>query len=796
MIQNYFKILFRNFRSQKFFSILNLLGLTVGMAACMVIGLYVSYERSYDTFQPDVENVYRIRLDNYQNDGQLAWKSATSYPAIGPTMKKDYPEVTEFMRLYDANQTVITYKDKHFRETNYYFADPNALTFLKISMLRGNAKTALTGINKVVLSESTAKKYFGNEDAYGKMVKLDNDAYLVTGIFKDYAKNSHIELDFICSYLTSPDAQTNWGWYDFFTYVKLKPQTDPKLLEAKLPAMMMKYNGDWYRKSGKKDVLSLQPLQSIHLDSHLNQEAEVNGNGRTVDFMVWVALAILAIAWINYINLATSRALDRAKEVGIRKVVGAQRQSLVYQFVFESLFLNLIALVLAVVVVMLCLPFFNQLTGKPLAFIQLFDNHLWLVGIVIFVVGTLLSSLYPALILSNFQPIAILKGRYSNTTDGAMLRQGLIVVQFAASVILIIGTLTVYKQLQFMQNHDLGFSKEQTLVLRGPSVVDSTARTRSETFKQTILNQNLAKKVSASAYVPGIEILWTNSVRRKDQLDASNNVTMFFNAIDPNFLDTYSIPLLAGRNFGASFGMDSTAVLINETAMKVLGYKTPEEALNKELSAPWDGNRIIGVVRDYHQQALKMPKDPMIFILYPRANYYSLKVKSEDMDKTVEAVQKQFASLFPGNPFEYFFLDEFYNKQYQNEQQFGTVFGIFAGLAIFIASLGLLGLISFTVTRRTREIGIRKVLGASVVSITALLSKDFLKLVAISILIAVPAAWYVMNQWLDEFAYRTTIGIGVFILAGTLSIAIALLTVSYESIKAAMVNPVKSLKTE
>ncbi|WP_421829446.1 ABC transporter permease [Larkinella sp.] len=807
MFKSYLKIAWRNFRNQRFFSLINLLGLSVGMAACLVIGLYVTFEKSYDNFHTDADRIYRIQLDAYQSEGKLAWRSATSFPAIAPTMKKDYPEVEDFTRLYDANNGVVSFGDRHFRETNFFYADSNALSFFNIGLVKGDPKTALIGTRKVVLSESTARKYFGDTDPLNKTVKLDTSSYLVTGVFKDYPKNSHLEIDLLFSYLTEPDAQTSWGWYDFFSYVKLRPArngepTNPQQLEAKLPAMLMKYNGEWYRRSGKKNVLLLQPLRDIHLESHLNQEAEVNGDGQTVQFLVWVAFAILIIAWINYINLSTSRALDRAREVGIRKVVGALRSGLIRQFILESLLLNLLAFGLAIGLVWALLPSFNLLTGKPLDFSQFFTNGLWANGLLVFFTGTVLSSLYPAFVLSDYEPIAVLKGRFSQTTQGMGLRQTLIVVQFAASVALIIGTLTVYKQLRFMQKQALGFNKEQTLVLQAPRVTDASFPTRSETFKQLLLQQNLAESATGSAYVPGIEILWTNSFRRKDE-NRENFSTMFLTSIDNDFLDSYQIGLVAGRNFNRSFGTDSMAVLLNETAVSTFGFQSAADALDKEIMSGNNPLKIIGVAKDFHQQGLKRVKDPMVFLsVYRRPdqlrnlNYYSLKVRTGNLPATIAAVERQFEQAFPGNPFEYFFLDEFFSQQYKSDQQFGTVFGLFAGLAIFIASLGLLGLISFTVARRTREIGIRKVLGSDVSAIVFLLTKDFIRLVLFSIVIAVPLAWYLMTGWLAGFAYRTSIGVGIIVVAGVMALAIAVLTVSFQSIKAAFMNPVTSLRSE
>ena len=794
MIKNYFKIALRNLRRSPGFSFINIFGMAIGMAACLLILQYVTFERSYDDFHPDVANLYRIELDNYQN-GKLAFRSATSYPAIAPTMKKDFPEVMETARLYDASSDVVTYNNVHFREDNYYFADNSIFKVFNIDFLKGEPASALSDHGTVVMSETTARKYFGDQDPMGKTVKLGQEPYIVRGVYKDYPKNSHLELDLIFSYLTDPDAQTNWGWYDFFTYVKLRPGTDPKKLEAKLPAMLMRHKTEAYRRSGNRDVLLLQPVRDIHLYSNLNQEAEVNGNGKAVQFLLLIAFFILVIAWINYVNLATARALDRAKEVGIRKVVGADRTQLIRQFLLESFLLNLAAAFIALLIVSFVLPSFNELTARSLSLTQWSQPGLWAPVLTVLLMGSLLSGLYPAFVLSGFRPIAVLKGKLKSSTGGLALRQSLIVFQFGAAVVLIVGTLTVYRQLRFMQEQDLGFATDQMLVLRAPGVTDSTYDSRASSFKTELVNAGLAQKVTASAYVPGIEILWTSSFRRKDQL-TQQRLTLYNTAIDYDFLDAYQIKLAAGRNFSLKFGTDSSAVLLNEAAAELLGFDKPSDALNKELISG-DTLHIVGVVKNYHQQGLRTPHWPMLLRLRPASGrFYSLKVKAANLSQTVQAIKDRYDQFFPNNPFEYFFLDTFFDEQYRAERQFGLVFGLFAGLAIFVASLGLFGLAAFMAGQRTKEIGIRKVLGASVSNIFLLLSKDFLKLILVAFVLSIPVAWYLMSQWLSDFAYRTTIGAGVFVLAGVLALLIALITVSYQAIKAAVANPVTSLRME
>lgn len=790
MLRNYLKIAWRNLLKNKPFFLINTLGLAVGMAACLLILQYVTFERSYDDFHADVDNIYRIELD-----GKLAFRSATSYPAIAPTLKKDFPEVVETARLYDASTNVVTYNNVHYREDNFYFADNSVFNIFKIDFLSGNPATALADKNTVVLSETTARKYFGNQNPLGKTIRLGRDPYLVKGVYKDYPKNSHLELDLIFSYRTEPDAQTSWGWYDFFTYVKLKPGTNPAQFGAKIINLVDKYNPDRV-KHGHRNELLLQPLRAIHLTSNLNQEAEVNGNGKSVAVLSIIALFILVIAWINYINLATARAMDRAKEVGIRKVAGAERTQLIVQFLLESLILNIVAVTVALVIVQVSAPYFNSLTGRPLSLTQWFQHELWLPAVGVFLGGTLLSGLYPAFLLSGFQPITVLKGKLSHLTGGLSLRQSLIVFQFAASVILIIGTITVYQQLRYMQEQDLGFSMAQKLIVRGVDEPDSTYGPKADAFRQELVKANLVEKATASAYVPGIEILWTRGAQRLDRSDAIVN-TLYNTAIDYNFLDAYDIKLVAGRNFNRTFGTDRHNALINETAVKLLGFANPADALGKRIRSG-DTVQIVGVVKDYHQQGLQKGHWPMLLHFHPDdARFFSLQLAStNNLEERLAGIKAQYDRIFPGNPFEYFFLDSFFNEQYKAEQQFGRVCSLFAGLAIFIACLGLFALATFIAKQRTKEIGIRKVLGASVPSLIGLLSKDFMKLIVVAILIASPLAWYAMHRWLADFAYHIAVPWWAFVLAGTAAVGIALLTVSFQSVKAALVNPVKSLRSE
>ncbi|GAB3958481.1 ABC transporter permease [Spirosoma harenae] len=794
MVRNYLKIAWRNLLKNKPFFLINTLGLAIGMAACLLIWQYVTFERSYDSFHPDADHIFRIELDSYQN-GKLAFRSATSYPAIAPTLKKEFPEVVETARLYAARTDVVTYRNIHHREDNFYFADNSIFNIFKIDFLRGNPATALTEKNTVVLSETTARNYFANENPLGKTVKLGRTPYLVKGVYKDYPKNSHLELDLIFSYLTEPDAQTSWGWYAFYTYVKLKPTAQPKQLGAKLINLVQKYVPN-EAKSGNRSELLLQPLRDIHLTSNLNQEAEVNGNGQSVTILSVIALFILVIAWINYINLATARAMDRAKEVGIRKVAGAERAQLISQFLVESVLLNLLAVVLALIIVQASASYFSDLTGRPLSLNQWLQHDLWLPAFCIFLSGTLLSGLYPAFLLSGFQPITALKGKLSHLSGGLSLRQSLIVFQFAASIMLMIGTLTVYRQLRFMQEQDLGFSAAQKLIIRGVLAPDSTYGAKVDAFQQELLKAGLVEKTTTSTHIPGMEILWANSARRVDRADAIDN-TLYNTAIDDHFLEAYAIRLVAGRNFNRRFGTDRTNALLNETALKLLGFSSPAEALGKYIGTG-DTLQIVGVVKDFHQQGLQKGHWPMLLRFRPdAARFFSVQLaSSSNLHQRLASIQAQYERIFPGNPFEYFFLDDFFNEQYKAEQRFGRVSSLFAGLAIFISCLGLFALAIFIAKQRTKEMGIRKVLGASVPSLIGLLSKDFLKLIILAIGIATPLAWYAMNRWLVDFAYHIAVPWWAFVLSGVGALGIALVTVSLQSIRAALLNPVKSLRSE
>jgi putative ABC transport system permease protein len=816
MISNYLKLSVRNLAKRKGYSLLNILGLAIGITCCLLIFQYVSFERSYDSFPKKAKQIVRLRLDAYQQ-GKLAWQSATVYPAFGPTMKRDFPEVEDFCRLIDCNTVLANEKTNvKFKEEKGYFADPSSVSLLGIQMEKGDPASVLKNSRSIIISETMARKYFGNDEAIGKSLEVrDGDSrgksYLaVTGVFKDYPANSHLIIQYLVSYATFSDAvrmsgdtsnatETSFGWYDFYTYLQLRPGTDPKQLESKMPAFCDRYinNNGWNKTNNVKDAVYLIPLGDIHLYSNYNQEAEVNGNGRSVAFLFLIGFFIMGIAWINYINLATARSVERAKEVGIRKVMGALRTDLVTQFLSESFLLNLVSLLIAFGAVLLLTPAFNQMIGRESTSGFILQPAYWYIFGTIFITGTLLSGIYPAFVISGYQPVKVLKGLFKNSSGGLNLRKGLIILQFATSVVLIAGTIIVYQQVSYMRKQQLGANIKQTLVLDGPnSIQDSIYQTVSQPFKTELLQKTGIKSMTASTSVMGKEIYWTNGITK---LNAKNEgaVTLYIMGIDYDFIPAFEMKLSAGRNFSKEYSTDNKAAIINETAVDKLGYGTPEKAINQKISRGGDTLTIVGVVHNFHQEGLRKIIDPQLILLRPNTrSSYSLKVESADMSKTIAAVQTTWDKYFPNDPFNYYFLDEVFDQQYKTDKLYVKVFSLFSFLAILIACFGLLGLSAYNILQRTKEIGIRKVMGASVKNVLFILSKDFLMLVGISFLLAVPVAWWVMHNWLQDFAYRINMPWWVFAIAGMIAALIAFITISFQAIKAAVANPVKSLRSE
>ncbi|WP_020530766.1 ABC transporter permease [Flexithrix dorotheae] len=809
MIQNYLKIALRTLFKNKVFSVINILGLAIGMSSCLLILQYVNYELSYDSFHEKADRIYRIRYDNWQN-GRKTFECAAAVPAVGPELKDNFPEVAEFTRLFPISG-VVTYVDPqgnqvNFREEKMQVASPSTFDVFSFELLSGDPKTALVEPNKAVITKRVAQKYFKDEDPVGKMISVaawGQIEYEVTGVMADLPENSHIKFDFLLSYetlnnISENGSETSWGWYDFNTYILLNEGVDYQAFQEKWDKHLEEVRGEDWKKHNYKQAFILQPLLDIHLYSDLLQESEPEeqGDGNVVYFLIIIAIFTLVIAWVNYVNLSTSRAVDRANEVGVRKTLGAYRLQLVRQFLFESAILNMAGIILAIIMVSVALPYFQELTGKPISFEFFQQSWFWLALAVMFLIGAFLSGFYPAIVLSGFQPVTVLKGKLSTSTKGVFLRKSLVVFQFGASVLLIAGTIAVYQQINFMLNQDLGFDIEQTLVIRGPQVIDSTYQNKLDVFKNEMIRESGVKYISASSNVPGNEIYWTRGIRRL-QGGPENSTTIYNVGMDYDYLEAFDIEVLAGRNFSRDVESDKEGFILNESTARLLQFENLQDAIQKRVTVGGDTGIVIGVIADYHQMSLKNTTTPIVYRLSEGSNsFFSVKLETGKVNAVMEKLSQEWLTYFPGNPFEYFFLDDFFNRQYKAEERFGQVFSIFSILAIFIACLGLFGLSAFTAQQRTKEIGVRKVFGSSVFHILFLLSKEFVVLIIIAILIATPITYLLMDYWLNSFPYRIDINILLFLLAGGIVVIISLFTVSYQTVKAALANPIDSLRYE
>jgi putative ABC transport system permease protein len=817
MIKNYFKTAWRNLWKNKTFSVINIAGLSIGMAACLLILQYVSFELSFDQFNKNASDIYRVYNDRYQN-GKLIQHGTITYSAIGKAMQTDFPEVINHTRVVPLGTSIITYNDKKIGEQEDLAADDVFLSMFDYPLLSGDRLTALKEPNSVVLSEKLARKVFDVIDnnfqsLLGKTIVIERDSlpYKITGVLKDLPENSHLKFDFLMSYVTLYTGKNAWkeAEYDFtdsdfWHYIQLKHGTDYKTLEAKFPAFSQRhFQGN--KISGSDEKFYLQPLLKAHLYSNFEYEIGQTGSATVVWGLLIIAALIILIAWMNYINLATAKSMERAKEVGVRKVAGATKPQLIRQFLTESFTINIVALLIALLTVALVQSSFNSLVRHELSLSYLFQKGGYNIStalIALIVCGIFISGFYPAFVLSSFKPILVLKGKFTTSGKGIGLRKALVVGQFAITVALIIGSFVVYKQIKFVNEQDLGFNMTQMLIVKGPQLTgwDSTFIYRENSFTAEIKQLPNVLGAANSNRLPGAELGRAFNVRRSDA-PSETHFTVRNNAISKDFIDLYKMKLLAGRNFvSTDFNPDWDKLhntIITESAAKLLGFKSINDAVGKTIVAgdkKWD---VVGVVADYHQKSLRYPVEPTV--LRPAYSTYSpisIKVSPQNLSSTIASIRKKYDDFFPGNLFDYFFLDEQFNEQYANDQLFGKVFALFSGFAIFIACLGLLGLSLFATAQRTKEIGVRKVLGASVSNILVLISKDFIKLVLMASVIAFPVAWWIMHKWLQDFAYRINISWWIFLGAGLLAVIIALATISFQAIRAAVANPVKSLRTE
>ena len=802
MLSNYLTITYRNLAKHPFYSFINTIGLAIGMAAGFMILQYVYYELSYDNFFENKENIYRVQTNRY-NKGELTTQWAAGMAGGGYHLKDNIPEVLDYVQM-TRSSAQISQGDKYFEVEDPFYASANFFQVFSVPLLRGVDSTVLKEPFTVVLSESLAKKIFGKENPVGQRITM-NDAqdFEITGVFQDLPERSHMKFDLMYSFasyiqFTSEGARTRWNWDGFLNYVVLRDGTDPEVMKTKIADMIEAKRGDQMREQAVWISLILQPLEKIHLTSNYRAEIKPTGDENTTYFLLIIGLFVLFIAWINYINLTTARSINRAKEVGIRKVMGSQRKQLVGQFLFESLSINLIAFALAGLFILIGFPFFNDFVGRNVAYTWPDAPFFWLGAVGVFLVGILLSGFYPAWVLASFKPVAVLKGRFSGSEKGNLLRKGLVTFQFLASILLITGTFVVYKQMNFLQSQDLGIAIDQTMVLQSPSFSsDSIYGLRNTLFMDDLNNQSIVQSTATSTAVPGRTPPWNaGGIRLIQQPEAEANQYRVIGA-DDQFIDYYGVELIAGRKFSRSFGTEESSVIVNESAMKRIGFLDPDSLMREKLYFWGDTFNIVGVVKDYRQESPKQAYDALIFRYFNSpGGYYSIRLNTSNMPSAVQTVQASWEKAFDSKPFDFFFLDDYYNEQYNTEVKFGSIFSLFSGLAMLVAALGLFGLSSFITALRTKEIGVRKVLGASIQNLWILLTTNFLKLVGLAIVLSLPLSYWLLNSWLEDFANRITLSWWLFAVPAIGLIVVAALTVSYHTIKTAFLNPATTLKDE
>jgi putative ABC transport system permease protein len=805
MLKNYLKVALRNLWKNKAFSAINIIGLASGLAVCLLIVLYVVDELSYDRYNKNADRIYRLDADIFFNDTQAIFAVAPDPLAI--TLKREYPVVKEMVRVNYQKDVLIKKDNQNVQDHNVGYADSTFFKVFTIPMIAGDPLTALREPNSIVIDKTTAKKYFNSTDVVGKILRVDNNTDCkITGVIKDIPRQSHFHFHFI-----RPRGKDNDSWLsnNTYNYILVKPGVSQAEMQKNVDVTIDKYIGrdieqqfhaslKDLRAKGNHFVYHLMPLRDIHLHSGKSYEIEANGDATYVYVFSVIALFILLIACVNFMNLSTARSANRAKEVGIRKVAGSLRLHLITQFLTESVLLSFLSLLFAIGIAALLVPLFNQLAGKEMSVATLFSTWLFPVMIALVLVVGFLAGSYPAFYLSSFQPIQVLKGKVAKGFKSSWLRSGLVVFQFCISIILIIGTIVIYNQLDYIRSRKIGYDRDQVLVVHNPYYLDQQIHT----FRNELLNIPGVTNASISGDLPTGINFDNEGWFRDASMDPSKAVVLTNFYIDDNYIPTLGMEIKEGRNFSKDFPTDSLGVILNESAVKVLGYKDP---FKETIYRPnfYDGGihgalpyHVVGVVKDFNFSSMHQSVGPLVIQEGDNWGAIAVRVNTKNISSVIHAIQNKWANMVPTQPFNYTFMDADFNNVYTAEQRTGTLFITFAVFAILIGCLGLFGLVTYAAEQRTKEIGVRKVLGASVSGIVAMLSKDFAKLILIASLIAFPIAWWSMHKWLQSFAYRITISWWVFIVAATTATVIAMITISFQAIKAAIANPVRSLRTE
>lgn len=810
MFRNYIKIAWRSLKKQPFFTFLNTFGLAIGMAGGILISLYIYDELSFDKMFPDADRIYRINADIRFGGSDM--KSAEVSAPMAAAMQKDFSQIETTTRIRNRGSLLIrrSNTETNTKENNVAFADSTLFRMFGIDLLVGDSKTALVEPNTLVLTKTAAEKHFGLQNALGQKMLLNNsDTYTVTGVIDDFPSNSLLRDHSVFMAMSGFDdaQQMLWTSHNYFTFIKLIPSADVADLQEPLDAMIETYimpyvqaffpgiTKESFIASGNYLRYSTIPLTDIHLHSDRNIELSANSSIQNVYILFFIGLFLIVLASVNFMNLSTAHSLKRAKEVGIRKTLGSNKSELVRQFLTESGLISSLSLLLAVVIAIVALPFFNELSGKSVH-IPFSNPFFWLILLFATLVLGLFAGSYPAFFMSRFVAAKVLQGNGQNSIGGGRVRNSLVVFQFAISVFLIVATLVVFQQLRFIQGKDLGYAKDQVLIIDDASAAGDQV----QTFKEEVKKLGGVSNASLSGYLPIPSYRNDNSFFKEGATEQENALQMQEWRVDYDYLSTLDIDLVAGRNFDKQFATDSTAMILNESAVKLLGV-SPEEALGTRISGDLGTENpifhtVIGVVKNFHYESLRENIGSLNFTLGGFPGSMAVKIKAGNFSNTVQRIESIWNQVAPGQLFSYRFMGDAFNSTYEAEQKLGRIFMVFTTLSILIACLGLFGLAAFNAQKRTKEIGVRKVLGASVGQITFRLTTDFLKMVGIAILVSLPIGWFVMNKWLEDFSYRIDIPWWIFALAAFLALAIAVITVSSQSIKAAIVNPVKSLRTE
>ncbi len=779
------------------------MGLSLGITACLLISLYVNYEKTYDKHVENIDNLYRVLYERSSETGEKV-QFASASPSVGPAITDKFPEIEKSARAFRLDG-VLTIDKKSFREENMFWAEPNFIELFSYRIINKSTDSLLYEPNTMVISDKIANKYFGNDNPIGKTLKLNgNQAFKVTGVFKSQPKNMHFVADILLSYINwekqlGENVNTfGWVYSGFYTYIKVKDDVDFLQLNQKIEKFINE-ELDEFMEAYKIEIgYKLQPVKDIHLSSHYMHELKANGNKNTIKFLFIISWFIILIAWINFINLLTLGFIKRSSEISLRKVLGGTSPQLIKQFLFESILINSIALVFALFLIEAFFPIFSNLTEIPINYFMWNKLWFWENILILFLTGTLLAGSYPIWGILSKKITTTLRSGFTGSKRAVLLRKILVIFQFFMAVLLIAGAIAVYQQLQYLKSKETGINKSNVLVINTPRIGGNDILSKRKAFKEEIFKYPFIKNIAFSSIIPGKHNMFNRGGIRKvnDEPTAGKNYRI--TEVDNNFASVYSNIFIEGRNFSENYTADANCVIINLAASELLGFKQPKKAIGEKILIREIENTIIGVIENFHQESPRLDFEPQIFRLAQQYNgYFSIKLdNTSNLEEIQVEIESEFHKFFPGNPFEYFYLEDFYKNQYKSEVQFGKVFGIFSLLAICITMLGILSLSSFSAAQRKKEIGIRKVLGASIKQILTLLSKNYILLLAISFLLAVPTIYYALNKWLNNFANRMELNIWIFIIPAVAVSVVSLITVWYQSLKAAKDNPVNSLRYE